>query len=89
LITLEYFAQARQAAGCDHDQFDMETSLTLQELIQRSCERHGEGLSEILLDQQKLAAWILVSINGTAATNHEQILHDGDVIRLLSPISGG
>ena len=89
MITLEYFAQAKLAAGCDREEFEPTTIKGLDQLIESSCSKHGEGLSSVLLSDGRLASWILVSVNGVATTDRNHVLNDGDVVRLISPISGG
>lgn len=89
MITLEYFAQAKMAAGCEREEFDSAQVDRLDSLIEQTCARHGDSLSTILLHEGMLAPWILVAINGVASTDRATTLEDGDVVRLVSPISGG
>ena len=89
MITLEYFAQAKLAAGCDREEFEATAITGLDQLIEKSCAKHGDQLSSVLLNDGQLARWILVSVNGVATTDRNHALNDGDVVRLVSPISGG
>lgn len=90
MIKLEYFAQAKQAAGCESDEFDSDSAQTLEQLISKSCERH-DRLGDVLLRDGELAPWIIVSINGNASSSEAASVPvaDGDTVRLISPISGG
>ncbi|MEM7315391.1 MAG: MoaD/ThiS family protein [Planctomycetota bacterium] len=89
MITLEYFAQAKLAAGCEREEFEPTTITGLDQLIENSCSKHGAELSSVLLNEGRLAPWILVSVNGVATTDRNHALNDGDVVRLVSPMSGG
>ena len=89
MITLEYFAQAKQAAGRDCETFETTDADSIEAIIQLACDRHGEALRNVLQHDGRLAPWLLVSINGTAVQAASTTITDGDVVRLLSPISGG
>ena len=90
MITLEYFAQARLAAGCERETFDYsEINESLQTLVTMSCDRHGDALRELLLTEQGLAPWLVIAVNGQTIPVDQVRLREGDVVRLISPISGG
>ncbi|QPJ63536.1 MAG: MoaD/ThiS family protein [Candidatus Nitronauta litoralis] len=82
MITVKYFAQLRQMAGKDEDQFDLGAQVTLDQLsdaIGTSLPKIGE-----LVRDKK----IMVSANhDVVASDH--IFKDGDEVALLPPFSGG
>ena len=90
MITLEYFAQAKITAGCDSESFDTsQVGASLEKLVALSCERHGEAMQSLLMSEGKIAPWLLVAVNGETIDVDKVELNDGDLVRLLSPISGG
>ncbi len=90
-ITVEYAAQIKRAAGRASETFEWETSCTVQDVLHRIVERHGEPLGALLFDGQgQLHPSILLFV-GDSQIRWEAAceLQDRDVLTILSPISGG
>ena len=90
-LTIEYWNQARSAAGCDGESLDIAAGATPVELVRQIAERHGGRLRSLLLggDNQPRPS-TMVSINGELAPCRVvRPLQDGDVVALLLPIAGG
>ncbi len=82
MITVKYFAQLRQMAGKEEDQFELGPQITLDQLS----DAIGSNLPKIgeLVRDKK----IMVSVNfDVVASDH--IIQDGDEVGLLPPFSGG
>ena len=82
MVTVKYFANLRQIAGKDEDQFELSGETTLEQfsdLIAEKMPKIGE-----MVRQKK----ILVSINYDVVPL-DTLVRDGDEIALLPPFSGG
>ena len=90
-LTIEYWNQARSAAGCDGESLDIAAGATPMELVRQIAERHGGRLRSLLLGGDDLPRpSTMLSINGELAPCRVvRPLQDGDVVALLLPIAGG
>jgi len=82
MITVKYFANLRQIAGKDEDQFELTGETTVEQfsdLLAQTLPQIGE-----MVRQKK----IMVSINYDVASL-DDLVQDGDEIALLPPFSGG
>jgi len=82
MITVKYFAQLRQMAGKEEEQFDLGPQTTLDQLsdaIARSLPKIGD-----LVREKK----VMVSVNYDVVPP-DHIIQDGDEVALLPPFSGG
>ncbi len=82
MITVKYFAQLRQMAGKEQDQFELGAQVTLDQLS----DAIGSNLPKIgeLVRDKK----IMVSVNYDVVPS-DHIIQDGDEVALLPPFSGG
>lgn len=90
-IQVEYAAQIKRAAGLSAETFEWESPCTVQDVLNRVVEKHGEPMQQLLFDaNRQLHPSILLFIGDTQVRSdqHRQ-LRDGDVLTILSPISGG
>lgn len=82
MITVKYFAQLRQMAGREEDQFDLGAQATLDQLSD-AIGLDLPKIGELVRDKK-----IMVSVNyDVVAADH--IIKDGDEVGLLPPFSGG
>ncbi len=90
-VTVEYAAQIKRAAGVATETLEVAADCSLQELARQVAERHGERLSNLLLDEGgELQPSILVFVGDEQVRwSVPRILSDRDVVTILSPISGG
>jgi len=90
-ITVEYAAQIKRAAGRSAETFDCDSPCTVQDVLERVVDRHGEAIGQLLFDRQRrLHPSILLFVGDSQVRAHEpRELNDGDVLTILSPISGG
>lgn len=91
IITVEYMAQIKQAAGLASEQVELDGPCQVSDLIARLVQRHGESFQRLLLDPNgRLQPSILLFVGDEQLWQEDQReLRDGDVITFLSPIGGG
>jgi molybdopterin converting factor small subunit len=91
MLTIEYTAQLRRAAGVASETVEIAEACTLQELARAIAARHGEELERMLVDSQgRLQRSILVFIGEEQiAPDSTAPLRDGQTITFAAPISGG
>ena len=90
-LTIEYWNQARSAAGCDGESIEIAPGAVPLDVVRHLAERHGGRLRSLLLggdDQPRPST--MVSVNGDLAPCRvPRTLSDGDVVAVLLPIAGG
>ncbi|MDH5761351.1 MAG: MoaD/ThiS family protein [Nitrospinota bacterium] len=82
MITVKYFANLKQMAGKDEDQFDISEGTTLEQLsdlIRQSVPQLGDMVRE---------KKVMISVNYDVVPL-DTVVKDGDEIALLPPFSGG
>ena len=89
-IDIEYSSQIRSVLGILSERVELSGEATLEELIRKILSLHGEKAQQALCSESgALHPWILVDRSGKLLREPQTALSDGDVIRLMSPISGG
>ncbi len=90
-VTMQYFAQIRQAAGSDTLALDVPEAGTLKHAVQAAVERHGDAFRNLVVDEAgRLRPSVLTLVNGeVAAAGPDTVLRDKDVVSLFSPLAGG
>ena len=90
-IHVRYFAQLKLAAGTAEETVALRPAMTLDGLLQRLAELHGEPLRQLLFhDNGTRRQSILVSIGDRQIPLGEKLeLRDGERVTLLAPMSGG
>ena len=82
MVTVKYFANLKQMAGKDEDQFDINEGTTLaqlSDLIKQSVPQLGDMVRE---------KKVMISLNYDVVPL-DTVVKDGDEIALLPPFSGG
>lgn len=85
-ITIEYFAQAREAAGFPRETLLVEPPCTAPQLLQQIARQRGGKLAAVLLEANGL---ILAVGERQSGFDDTVPLNDGDEILVIPPISGG
>lgn len=90
-ITVEYGAQARAAAGAASECVEVPPGCDLRGLARQLAERHGPAFRDLLLDQagQPRPSNLAVLGEEMVRWDEPRPLRDGEVVTILSPISGG
>jgi sulfur-carrier protein len=78
-VTVRYFAGARAAVGVDTEQ---RSAATLDELVRKLADAHGEGLARVLPACSFL-------VDGTTTRDRALVLSPGAVVDVLPPFAGG
>jgi MoaD family protein len=91
LITVEYFAQAREAAGRAREQVELAAPGTVAALVERLAGDHGGRLAGLLLGGAgRPAPSVLVAVGGRQVhPDAAAELHDGDEVLVVPAVSGG
>jgi molybdopterin converting factor small subunit len=90
-ITVEYAAQIKRAAGKASESFNFHAPCSVQVVLRKVAERHGDPLETLLFDvDRRLHPSILLFVGDAQVRWDQSIeLKDRDVLTILSPISGG
>jgi len=90
-ITVQYGAQARAAAGTAAESVEVEPGCELSGLVRLLAARHGQPFRELMLGPEAQPRLSNIAVVGEEMVrwNEPRPLRDGDVVTILSPISGG
>ena len=90
-VTLNYFAQLRQAAGVDKESLPLADNASLGQALLAAVERHPEQFRALLLDDTgRLRPSLIILLNGVpAAGGPDAALKDADAVSIFLPIAGG
>jgi molybdopterin synthase sulfur carrier subunit len=89
-IQIEYFAQARDAAGCASETVELGDGATLLGMVKLVASKHGPRLARLLLDHDELAKQTIFTVGDHhVLAARDAALSDGDRVTIIPPISGG
>ncbi len=88
-VTVHYLAQLRRAAGCTTERLDVEAGLTAGELCRRLGDLHGEPFRTLIQGAEGRPHPSLLVFIGEQLIEWSRVLHDGDEVTMLTPMSGG
>jgi len=90
-LKVSYSGQARAAAGCGSESFELPAPATLHDLLLATASRHGERMKALLETSPARSAPAVLVFVGEEQVRWDAppVLKDGDEVMLLSPISGG
>jgi len=91
VVTVEYTAQLKRAAGKTREDFELDDSGTLIDLVNAIVDRHGDELARMLqaVDGSPQSTIIPFVGDDQKRWDSADALRDGISVTLLSPISGG
>ena len=81
MVTVLFFASARDAAGRSKLQLGIPEGTTVSEMADRLSQEFGPALGSLMA---RCALWV----NGDPATS-STVLREGDELAVLPPVSGG
>ena len=88
-VSVEYTAQIKRAAGRSSDSVDLDDGATVQTLIESLATSADDAFKRSLVTSDgRVQPTLLVFVRDVQVRANDA-LQDGDVITLLSPISGG
>ncbi|MEQ9409449.1 MAG: MoaD/ThiS family protein [Fuerstiella sp.] len=92
-VTIQFEAQLRQAAGVSAKDLELPDGSSINDALRQAADSAAAELrSRLLTDSGELQSALLIFVNEqpvAAASVSEHLLHDGDILLLLPPISGG
>ena len=90
-VTVNYTAQARDAAGTTSEHVDLSEGQTVRDLLEKVAEQHGDRLRMLLGggDGKSHGAVLVVVGDEQVRPGDPRSLKEGDVVSILTPISGG
>ena len=90
-VTVEYTAQVKRAAGVAVESVTLAEPCTVQELVANVAKMHGEGLARLLFASDGVLHPSILLFVGDRQVRWDMAveLQEGDVVTILSPISGG
>lgn len=91
VVTVEYTAQLKRAAGKTREDFELDDSGTLIDLVNAIADRHGDELARMLQAADGSPQSTIIPFVGDDQKRWDaaDALRDGVAVTLLSPISGG
>ncbi len=88
-IRVEYMSQLRTRTGCSEEAFVLEAGSDLAALLSAIAERHDEAVRGLLFDDDGAPSATVLGFVRSEQAPWGQVLRDGDVVTLMTPISGG
>ena len=90
-VTVEYFAQARAAAGLVREIVEVPAPCTAQALVARLARDRGNRLAALLLTEDgQLSGSVLLAVGERQVFSNEPLaLSDGDEVLVMPAVSGG
>jgi molybdopterin converting factor small subunit len=91
-VTVEYFAQARAAAGDRlRETVAIAGGSSLADLVRWLAQTHGSRMQALLLGPSAaVSPSIIIAVNGVQASPGDDVrLHGGETVMIMPPISGG
>ena len=88
-VAVEYTAQIKRAAGRAKDTVELADGATVQSLIESLATSAEDSLKRTLVNAEGRVQPTLLIFIRDEQVRVDACLRDGDVVTLLSPISGG
>jgi molybdopterin converting factor small subunit len=88
-IRVEYMSQLRTRTGCSEETFALEPGSDLAALLRAIAEHHDESVRDLLFDDGGTPSPTVLGFVRSEQAPWEHVLCDGDVVTLMTPISGG
>ncbi|WP_421866914.1 molybdopterin converting factor subunit 1 [Motiliproteus sp.] len=82
MIKLVFLASIRERLGCDQQDYSIDASLTVAELIEQLSSR-GDEWQQVLSDDK-----VLVAIN-QQMSRRDTLIQSGDEVAFFPPVTGG
>jgi len=90
-ITINYWAQARQAAGIASEQVELAGPPSISELLRQLVQSHGDPLRRLVLngDDKPHPSILLFIGEDQVLVDAARVVNPGEVLNILPPIAGG
>lgn len=88
-IDVEYFPGLRELTGTGKERVTLPDG-RLAYLLRFLSDRYGGAFRKVLLnDQSRLSQYIVILRNGLQVRDQDTVLEDGDLVTIMTTISGG
>ena len=91
MITVYFTSQLKMAVGKSSESFELEDGATMNGLLDRLADKHGEAFRKLVFDAEgRLQPSLLLCRGDDQVERDDDVpLADGDSVTLLAAISGG
>ena len=90
LVTVEYFAQAREAAGTSREMLTLPEGCTLEALLRDLASTKPKLARFLLTEGGAISSSLAVAVNDRQVRVHENsVLREGDGVLIVPAVSGG
>ncbi len=91
IVRVEYAAQLKATLGVGEESVEVSDGCSPAELFGQLAERHGERFRAMVMDENgKKLPWIMLAVGDEAvAFDSPRALRDGDLVSIMTPMSGG
>lgn len=91
VVTVEYTAQLKRVSGTASEDFELDDSSSLVDLVNAIADRHGDDLTRMLKSDDGVPQSTIIPFVDSNQVRWDAagVLHDGVTVTLLAPISGG
>ncbi|PSN90227.1 hypothetical protein B9Q03_06010 [Candidatus Marsarchaeota G2 archaeon OSP_D] len=89
-VTVKYFARLREILGKSSDEFELEDSPTITDLLNLLSNRYPQLRGAVFEhDGKTLKKIYQVLVSGEYVGEPNKKLRDGDIVAILPPVAGG
>jgi molybdopterin converting factor small subunit len=90
-IVVKYMAQLKHAAGSASETVEVESTCSAEAILRQLADKHGDSYRRLVLDAQGSVQPALLLFVGDEQVRAEapRAFHEGDVLTVLAPMSGG
>ena len=89
-VTVHYTTQLRSALNCNQEDVELPAGSTVGLLLEKLAVQHASPFAQYVVDGDRLMPNIIVTVGDQQVINMTQHkLNPGDVVTILSAISGG
>lgn len=88
-IVINYMAQLRARTGTSSEVIDLPEGSSARDLVAALADSHNRDVAALLVEDSGTPVSTLLFFVGEDRRGWEEVLHDGDRVTLMTPISGG
>ena len=92
-ITVKFFTSLREIAGRKEDEIQLQSIITVEELLAQLSKKYGKEFTEYLFDEKgNMRTYIQILINGRSLNvlqGFETKLKEEDTVAIFPPVGGG
>ena len=93
IVTVRFFTTLRELARKREEEVELESAVTVGDLMSILSEKHGRQFTDYLYDQKgNVRSYLMFLVNGKSITTLQGLkteLRDRDKVAILPPVGGG